>query len=144
MIAAATASWVIFYKWTVYYQLTLFGSGRQRQQNYGKSWFGLYLIHFNGGTKILPWYARVSTVCADTQEMVNLSATNAIIPIWNNVCGVNCLGHFKTRCSAYKQTALISYVVMAGLVGGSCLSMVACAWLFTFGKSRQFLQVREY
>lgn len=120
------------------YALTRFTASQAKTQTYGKSWFGLYLVHFNGGTDVMPWFYRVSSICGASADLLAAQATQPIVSLWNNVCGVNCVGHFKTRCAAYKQVATIGYVTLAALIGGSCLAITASAWVFVFGKSRQF------
>lgn len=139
-MGAASAEWLVLDAYTIRYQGSLL-KPKPKTQVYQNAYLGLYLTYFNGGTSIVPWYQKVSSVCGGYAELVDAAVTAGTINLYDSACSTNCVGHFKTRCSVYKQLATIGYLGLAGYIGGACLTILGAAWLFIFGKSKQFLQV---
>eukprot|EP01054_Gregarina_sp_Poly1_P010070 Gregarina_sp_Poly_1__10069@NODE_67_length_16383_cov_69_023903_g57_i0_p4_GENE_NODE_67_length_16383_cov_69_023903_g57_i0NODE_67_length_16383_cov_69_023903_g57_i0_p4_ORF_typecomplete_len377_score22_47_NODE_67_length_16383_cov_69_023903_g57_i044235553 len=139
IIGVASNAWLIVAPFTLRYQGPLLTGFRQMTQEYGQTNYGLYLTYFNQ-VYTIPWYQRVSTVCGGYSDLAAAAITSQAVQLWDSTCSTNCVGHFQTRCNAYKQLATLGYVACAGLIGGACLNIVGAAWLFVFGKSKQFLQ----
>lgn len=141
ILSAGTSWWLIVPKHKVRYtSVVALGVQKNRAEiEYSNNEFGLYLTSINGNTQ--PWFAKQAIVCSGYDILHEQAAQSTVIEIWGSACGSNCVSHFRSRCSVYKNLSRLGYIGLAVLVGAGCCSLLGSAWLVVFGKSRQFLQL---
>ncbi|EZG55159.1 putative transmembrane protein [Gregarina niphandrodes] len=142
VIGASTTSWLTVAPYTVrFIQNFAMVTDTAQVKNYLTTYMGLFMVYFNEGVVIEPWYQRVSTVCGGYTLLAKAAATNGLISLWDNSCNTDCLAHYKMRCSYYKSLSSIGFALLALLLVILAASITSLSWLYIFGKSPQFLQL---